>query len=282
MKHVGVIGCGLMGAGIAQVCAQAGYRVTIVDVDADVLAHGVKRIGTWLRQAKRKGEIDDAQLGAAKASIATSQALDELASCDLVIEAVVEKSDLKKDIFQKLDALTGPHCILASNTSSISITDIASSTGRPEKVAGLHFFNPVPSMKLVEVVRGVRTSDETVERAREFSVSLGKEPVICQDTPAFLVNKLLVPYVFDAIRMFESGSAVKEDIDKSMVHACGYPMGPIALADYVGLDTLLLVGDVMFDEYRETRFAPPVILRRLVQAGCLGRKSGRGFYDYEG
>ena len=280
MKHVGVVGCGLMGSGIAQVSAQADYRVTIVEVDQEILDRGIKRIGTWLEKAKRRGKITDEQAESVRKNLSTATNLEALAGCDIVIEAVTENLELKKELFSSLDRITGPSCILATNTSSISITEIAGATDRPDRVVGMHFFNPVPIMKLVEVIRGVATSDEVMAAAHEFGASVGKETITCKDTPAFVVNKLLIPYLLDAVRMLQDGVATAEDIDKAMVHGCGYPMGPITLADYVGLDTTCHAADVIYRELGESRYAAPVLLRRMVQAGHWGRKTGRGFYSY--
>lgn len=280
MKHVGVVGCGLMGSGIAQVSAEAGYRVTVVEVDQEILDRGIKRIDTWLEKAKRRGKITDEQAESVKKNLSPATNLEALAECDIVIEAVTENLELKKEIFSALDRITGSPCILATNTSSISITEIASTTDRADRVVGMHFFNPVPIMKLVEVIRGVATSDDVMTAAHEFAASVGKETITCKDTPAFVVNKLLIPYLLDAVRMLQDGVATAEDIDKAMVHGCGYPMGPIKLVDYVGLDTTCHVADVIYRELGESRYAAPVLLRRMVQAGHWGRKTGRGFYSY--
>lgn len=281
IKNVGVVGCGLMGSGIAQVSAQAGYSVTVVEVDRDVLEKGIKRISTWLEKARRRGKITEDQVKTAKANLTPAADLESLAGCDFVIEAVTENTDLKKKIFVELDTVTVPSCVLATNTSSISITEIAAATNRPERVVGMHFFNPVPIMKLVEVIRGVETSDETMETAHSLGAALGKETITCKDTPAFVVNKLLIPYLLDAVRMLQDGVATAEDIDKAMMHGCGYPMGPITLIDYVGLDTTCHAADVIYRELGESRYAAPVMLRRMVQAGHWGRKTGRGFYAYD-
>ena len=280
MKKVGVIGCGLMGSGVAQVSAQSGYTTTVVEIDEDILKKGLARIDLWLEKSKRRGNMTDEQVDAAKKNLTGSAQLGDVADCDLIIEAVTENPELKREVFAKLDEIANQDAIIATNTSSISITQIAAATKRPEKIVGMHFFNPVPVMKLVEVIKGLVTSDETMQAAREFAVSVGKEPITCSDTPAFVVNKLLIPYLLDAVRMVQDGVATAEDVDKAMVHGCGYPMGPITLLDYVGLDTTCHVADVMFEEFKESRYAAPILLRRMVTAGHWGRKTGRGFYQY--
>ncbi len=282
MKTIGVVGCGLMGSGIAQVCVQAGLVVRIVEVDDNVRETGQRRIRTGITRAVRRGLVDREAADRALEAMSASASLEELGDCDLVIEAVTERIDVKRDIFERLGRITRPDAILASNTSSISITTLAQASGRAARFVGLHFFNPVPSMRLVEIIRGVETDDETVAACREFVATIGKEAVVCRDTPAFIVNKLLVPYLLDAIRMLEAGVASAEDIDRAMELGAGYPMGPLRLLDYVGLDTACHVADVMFEELGEPRFKAPVLLRRLVAAGRFGRKSGRGFYDYGG
>lgn len=280
MNHIGVVGCGLMGSGIAQVCAQSGRRVSVVEIDEAVRNKGIKRIHTMLEKARRRGDLTDEAAAAAKENLTASDRLEDLASCDLIIEAVTERPDIKKSIFEKLDAIAGESCRFASNTSSISITELAAVTGRAPQFVGMHFFNPVPVMKLVEVIRGVNTSEDTLDACVGLVRDIGKEPVVCRDTPAFIVNKLLVPYLLDAVRMLESGVASREDIDAAMVHGAAYPMGPLRLIDYVGLDTACHVADVMYEALGETRFKAPVMLRRLVEAGKYGRKSGSGFYEY--
>jgi 3-hydroxybutyryl-CoA dehydrogenase len=270
-----------MGSGIAQVSALSGYATTVVEINDEILKRGLASIDDWVEKGKKRGKITDEQAAAVKKNLSSSTSLSALKDCDLVIEAVTENTALKQDLFRKLSDVTRADAILATNTSSISITEIATAVKNPERVAGMHFFNPVPIMKLVEIIKGVATTDAVMSQCREFALSLGKEPITCPDTPAFVVNKLLIPYLLDAIRMVQDGVATPEDVDKAMVHGCGYPMGPITLLDYVGLDTTLHAADVMFAEFREPKYAAPVLLRRMVQAGRYGRKSGRGFYSYE-
>lgn len=281
MKRIGVVGCGLMGSGIAQISALAGYQTTVTEINDEILKRGMASIDDWLEKGKKRGKLTEEQVAAAKKNLASSTQLAALKDCDLIIEAVTENTELKKDIFKKLSDLARTDAILATNTSSISITEIATAVKNPERMVGMHFFNPVPIMKLVEIIRGVATTDPVMSACREFAISVGKEPITCPDTPAFVVNKLLIPYLLDAIRMVQDGIATAEDVDKAMVHGCGYPMGPITLLDYVGLDTTLHAADVMYAEFRESRYAAPVLLRRMVQAGRYGRKTGRGFYSYE-
>jgi 3-hydroxybutyryl-CoA dehydrogenase len=280
VKKVGVVGCGLMGGGITQVVAQAGLPVTVVEANRELLDRGLGAIRRNLDGLVEKGRLDGGARDAAWGRIAGSVSLEELRDADLVIEAITENVALKKETFGKLDRICPPSALLASNTSSCTITELAAATGRPARVLGLHFFNPAPVMKLVEVVRTILTSDETVKIAWEFVQALGKTPVAARDTTGFIVNRLLVPYLLEAVRVLESGVATKEDIDQAMKLGCGYPMGPFTLLDLVGLDTTLFVAEVMFDEFREARFAPPPLLKRMVMAGHLGRKSGKGFYDY--
>lgn len=281
MKRVGVVGCGLMGSGIAQIAALAGYSVTVTEINDEILKKGLASIDDFLERGKKRGKVTDEQIATVKKNLSSSTQLSALKDCDLIVEAVTENTELKKDLFRKLSDIARPDAILATNTSSISITEIATVVKNPERVVGMHFFNPVPIMKLVEIIKGVATTDAVMSQCREFALSVGKEPITCPDTPAFVVNKLLIPYLLDAIRMVQDGVATAEDVDKAMVHGCGYPMGPITLLDYVGLDTTLHAADVMYSEFGESRYAAPVLLRRMVQAGRYGRKTGRGFYSYE-
>jgi 3-hydroxybutyryl-CoA dehydrogenase len=280
IAKVGVVGCGLMGGGIAQVVAQAGYATTVVEAEQGLLDRGLRGIQRSLDGLVDKGRLEPAQRDAARARLAGAVRLDDLGDADLVIEAITENPGLKKETFARLDRICPPHAILASNTSSCTITELAAATKRPAQVLGLHFFNPAPVMKLVEVIRTILTGEPAVKAAWAFVQSLGKTPVAAQDTTGFVVNRLLVPYLLEAIRLLESGVASKEDIDQAMKLGCGYPMGPFTLLDLVGLDTTMYVAEVMFQEFREPRFAPPPLLRRMVMAGHLGRKSGKGFYDH--
>ena len=280
IKTVGIVGFGQMGSGIAQVAAGKDYSVIACEVSDEAFQKGLGYVTRSLDKAIERGKADQAHKEKVLGNIRGTTRLDELASCDLVIEAVVENMEVKKDVFARLDTLCKPETILASNTSSLSIGDMAAVTRRREKVVGLHFFNPVPVMKLCEVVRTIDTSDETFAAARGFAESLGKTCVAAKDTPGFVVNVLLVPYLLDAIRQYERGLASREDIDNGMVYGCGHPMGPLTLTDFIGLDTILYIADIMFEEFKDSHYAAPPLLRRMVNAGYLGKKSGRGFYDY--
>jgi len=280
ISKVGVVGCGLMGGGIAQVVAQSGYPVRVVEADQALLDRGLGGIHRSLDGLVAKGRLAPEQRDAARGRLSGAVQLEDLGGVDLVIEAITENPAIKKETFARLDRICPPHAILASNTSSCTITELAAATRRPAQVLGLHFFNPAPVMKLVEVIRTILTGDPAFKTAWAFVQSLGKTPVAAQDTTGFVVNRLLVPYLLEAVRLLESGVASKEDIDQAMKLGCGYPMGPFTLLDLVGLDTTLYVAEVMFQEFREARFAPPPLLRRMVMAGHLGRKSGKGFYDH--
>jgi 3-hydroxybutyryl-CoA dehydrogenase len=280
IRRVGVVGCGLMGSGIAESAARAGYEVVVRELTPGLLDRGLSRIDTSMKRAVERGKLDASARDAARGRIRGTTALDELADVDLIVEAVLEKMDEKKAVLRDLDRLVAPEVILASNTSSLSITEMASVTKRADRVVGVHFFNPVPVMALVEIVRGLVTSDETVRRAREFGQSLGKTVVIAKDTPGFIVNRLLVPYLLDAIRVLELGVASREDIDTAITLGLGHPMGPLTLLDFVGLDTTYYIAEAMFAEFKDTRYAPPPLLKQMVLAGWHGRKSGRGFYEY--
>ncbi|HET7343308.1 MAG TPA: 3-hydroxybutyryl-CoA dehydrogenase [Methylomirabilota bacterium] len=281
IKNVGVIGCGLMGSGIVQVTAQAGFSVLFVEANDDLVKRGLGRLRETLEGLAAKGKLDAKAKDEALGRIAGTTRLEDLKACDLVIEAMTENQALKNETFAKLDRIAPPPAILASNTSSCNVTALAAATRRPGKVVGMHFFNPVPLMKLVEVVRTILTDDATAAAATEFVRAVGKVPVQARDATAFIVNRLLVPYLLDAVRVYEGGLASLEDIDQAMKLGCGYPMGPFTLLDLVGLDTAMYVAEVMFEEFREPRYAPPPLLKRMVMAGHLGRKSGRGFYSYE-
>ena len=282
IRTVGVIGCGLMGSGIAQVSAQAGYKTIAREINDDLLKKGLARIDGFLSKSVEKGKMTVEQKTAALASLTGTTKLADLKDCDIIIEAAVENINLKKEIFGELDKACPATTIFASNTSSLTITEMAAATKRPDRFVGLHFFNPVPLMKLVEVVRTIATSQETFDATFAFGKSLGKEPIACKDNSGFVVNLLLVPYLLDAIRAVENGVASVEDIDKGMMLGCGYPMGPLALLDFVGLDTTYFIAEIMFNEYRQEKYAAPPLLRKMVLAGYLGKKSGKGFYDYSG
>jgi 3-hydroxybutyryl-CoA dehydrogenase len=280
VKTIGVVGCGLMGSGIAQVAAGAGLTTWVCEVDQVALDRGMGRIRKFVDDGVTKGKMTpedrDKLIGNLKGTIK----LNDLALCELVIEAAVENLETKRQVFSTLDQVVAADAVLSSNTSSLSITEIAAFTRRPDRVLGLHFFNPVPIMKLVEIIRALSTSDHAFARAQEFVTQIGKTPVLCKDTPGFVVNRLLVPYLLDAVRVLASGIASKEDIDNGMKLGCGHPMGPLTLLDFVGLDTTYFIANIMFEEFKEPRFAAPPLLKRMVLAGHLGRKSGRGFYEY--
>ncbi|HQR17841.1 MAG TPA: 3-hydroxybutyryl-CoA dehydrogenase, partial [Gemmatimonadales bacterium] len=274
------LGCGLMGSGIAQVAAAAGYTTVVRDVSDAVMAKGKAGIGKSLDKFVEKGKLSAADRDATLARLSYVTDVAALKDCDIVIEAVTEDLELKNDLWKQLDAMCPAHTIFASNTSSLTIAAMASATKRADRFVGLHFFNPVPLMQLVEVVRTVTTSTGTFDRALAFGKSLGKEAVAAKDNSGFIVNLLLVPYLLDAIRALEHGVASTVDIDNAMKLGCGYPMGPLTLLDFVGNDTTYKIAEIMFTEYRETRYAPPPLLKRMVMAGLYGRKSGKGFYDY--
>lgn len=280
METVGVAGCGLMGSGIAEIAAKAGCGVVVREVDDAALEAGRARVEKSLARAVAKNKLGEAERDAALARTTFTTELAGLAGCDLVVEAIVESLDAKNALFAELDEACGPKTIFASNTSSLPITDMAAATSRADRFVGLHFFNPVPVMKLVEVVRTLATSPETFDAAFAFAEKVGKAPVAARDNSGFVVNLLLVPYMLDAIRQLERGMASMEDIDKAMTLGCGYPMGPFTLCDFVGIDTLHRIAEIMFDEYREERYAPPPLLKRLVALGRFGRKTGAGFYDW--
>ncbi len=280
IKTVGVIGCGLMGSGIAELAAKKGYTVIVREINDDFLAKGLQRIQDSTAYAVKKEKMTAADREALLARIRGTTRMEDLAPVDLAIEAAIENLELKKAIFQELDRLTRPDVILASNTSSLAVTEMASQTRRPDKVLGLHFFNPVPVMPLLEIVRTFLTSEETYQTARRWGEGLGKTIIVSKDAPGFIVNALLIPYLLDAVRMYENGFATKEDIDTGIKLGLNHPMGPLTLLDFVGLDTTLFIADEMFKETKDPRFAAPTLLRRMVTAGYLGRKSGKGFYDY--
>lgn len=280
IQGVGVVGCGQMGGGIVQACAQAGFPVVVLESTGELLERGLERISGLLARAVEKGKLSDPDRQSTLGRITGTLNFADFAECDLVIEAIVERMDAKREVFVTLDRLVKPEAILASNTSSLAVMELAVATKRPDRVAGMHFFNPVPIMPIVEVVRTILTSDETIETIRAVAGALGKTVVLARDTPGFIVNLLLIPYLLDAIRALEHGVASRDDIDAAMKLGCGLPMGPLTLADFIGLDTVLAIGDVLLGELHQEKYAAPPLLRRMVTAGLLGRKSGRGFYDY--
>src|SRR3989441_2981175 len=281
IKKVGVVGCGLMGGGIAQTCAQSGYEVVVREVNQELLDKGLARIYNAWDMMARKGKLTQGQVDENRSRLHGTLNLEDFADCDLVIEAVIENMEEKVRLFPALDHILKPATLILSNTSSLNVTQMGAVTKRPDKVCGLHFFNPAPVMKLVEVVRTISTSDETIETVKQFALSLGKTPVLAKDTAGFIANFLLIPYMLAAIRMLENGMASREDIDIAMKLGCGYPMGPFTLLDYVGLDTTLWAAEAIYEEYKDPLYAPPPLLRRMVISGIYGQKSGRGFYDYQ-
>jgi len=281
IRRVGVVGCGLMGGGIAQTCAQSGYETVVLEVNQQFLDKGLARIhGAWNMIAS-KGKISQGQGDEYVGRLHGTLEMADFANCDLVIEAVIENMEEKLRLFPALDHILKPDALLLSNTSSLNVTQMGAVTKRPDKVCGLHFFNPAPVMKLVEIVKTISTSDETIETVRQFALSLGKMPVLAKDTAGFIVNFLLIPYLLAAIRMLENGMASREDIDAAMKLGCGYPMGPFTLLDYVGLDTTLWAAEAIYEEFKDPLYAPPPLLRRMVLSGMFGKKSGKGFYEYQ-
>ena len=281
IERVGVVGFGLMGSGIAQVCAQAGYDTLVREIDQRFLDKGFERVEGSLARLVKGGKLAEADAKAARGRMRGTTSLAELGDRDLVIEAVIEKIDAKREVYAELDRVCPPGTIFTSNTSSLAIVEMAAKTTRPDRFAGLHFFNPAPIMPLVEIVRALTTSDETIETLREFVGSLGKTGVVCKDTPGFIVNRLMVPYLLSAIRTLEQGVASAEEIDQAVKLGLRHPMGPFELLDYTGLDINLHVAEIFFDEFKDPNMAPPALLKRMVLAGRLGAKSGRGFYEYD-
>ena len=280
IQNVGVVGCGLMGAGIAQVCVQAGFPTVVREVSVELVEKGLKGIEKNLGRQVEKGTLTEAKKSEIRGRLKGSTSLEDLKNCDVIVEAIIEQLPAKRELFGFLDGICPPHTIFASNTSSLTITEIAAATKRPQRFVGLHFFNPVPVMKLVEVVKTIATDSAVYEEMVDFGAKLGKTPVRASDGGGFIVNRLLVPYLLDAIRALEEGVGSVVDIDNSMKLGCGYPMGPFTLLDFVGLDTTYYISQIMFDEFKEKRFAAPPLLKRMVLAGWHGKKSGRGFYDY--
>jgi 3-hydroxybutyryl-CoA dehydrogenase len=280
IQKVGVVGCGLMGSGIAQVCAQSGFSTLVREVSPELVDKGLKGIEKNLARLVEKDVLTEQVKNETRARLRGTTSVDDLQDCDVIVEAIIEQLPAKRELFSALDAVCPPQTIFASNTSSLTITEIASATKRPQRFVGLHFFNPVPIMKLVEVVRTIATDPAVYEEMVNFGAKLGKTPVRAHDGGGFIVNRLLVPYLLDAIRALEEGVGSVVDIDNSMKLGCGYPMGPFTLLDFVGLDTTYFISQIMFEEFKEKRFAAPPLLKRMVLAGWLGKKSGRGFYDY--
>ncbi len=280
ITKVGMCGLGQMGSGIAEVVAKAGVTVIGYDVEDQFVQKGLGRINKSLSKAVEKGKLDESTKGEVLGRITGTTNLNDLADCDLIIEAIVENLEPKIELYKKLDGIVKKEAIFASNTSSLSIIEMGATTNRPDQFCGLHFFNPVPVMKLVEVIKTVATSDATFETARQFGEKVGKVVVSCADSPGFVVNRLLVPYLLDAIRALEAGVATKEDIDNGMKLGCGHPMGPLELTDFIGLDTIYYIGEILFAEFKQHHYASPPLLKSMVKAGYLGRKAGRGFYDY--
>jgi 3-hydroxybutyryl-CoA dehydrogenase len=280
IRTVGVVGCGQMGAGIVEVFARAGYEVIAREVDQGLVDKGLGRVRGSLARAVERGKLPQAEMDAVVGRVRGATDLEALAPCQLVIEAIVENTAAKRELFAALDRICAPEAVLASNTSSLNITELAAATGRPERVLGLHFFNPVPVMPLVEIVRALLTGDEAMALGRAIGAKLGKQVVAAKDRPGFIVNLLLVPYLLDAIRAYDNGVATREDIDTAIRLGLNHPMGPLTLADFIGNDTILFIADAMVEEFKDPRYAAPPLLRRMVVAGLLGRKAGRGFYEY--
>jgi len=280
ITKLGVCGCGLMGSGITEVAAKAGITVVVREINDDLLGKGLARINQSLTRAVEKGKLDDAGKKGILDKIKGTTKIDDLADCDLICEAVIENLDEKIKLYRQLDKIVKKEAVFSSNTSSLSITEMGAATTRPSQFCGLHFFNPVPVMKLVEVVKTVATSEATLATARAFGEKIGKVVVSCKDTPGFVVNRLLIPYLLDAIRALQDGTATKEDIDNAMKLGCGHPMGPLELTDFIGLDTTYYIAEILFDEFKDHHYAAPPLLKAMVKAGYYGRKTGRGFYDY--
>jgi len=281
IKKVGVVGCGLMGSGIAEVCAKSGYKTKVREVSEELLKKGQERVNKSLDKAVERGKATAEQKKQTLENLSFTTKLEDFKEVDLVIEAVIENMEEKKKIYKALDSVCPAHTIFVSNTSSLSIVEMGSVTKRISKMLGMHFFNPVPVMKLVELVKPITVDPEVFETAKKFAQSLGKTVIIAKDTPGFIVNLLLVPYLLDAVRAVESGLATKEDIDTGMTLGCGHPMGPIALLDFVGLDTTYYIAEAMYQEFKDTRYAAPPLLKTMVLAGFNGKKAGRGFYIYQ-
>jgi len=282
MKKVGVVGCGLMGSGIVEVCLKSGHETVAREVNDELLQRGLGRLDGSLERAVQKGKMTDAEREAARARLTATTDMGALAGCDIIIEAITEDRRAKAALWQEIAKVAPAGALLATNTSSIPLSSLAPATGNPSRFLGLHFMNPVPVMKLVEIVRGIESSDAAVAEGQAFIEGLGKTTILAKDTPGFLINVLLVPYICEAVRLVEAGFGTKEDIDKGMQLGCGMPMGPITLLDFVGLDTTLAIADVLYEEFGDPKYKAPPLLRRMVESGFYGKKSGRGFYDYGG
>ena len=280
IRKVGVVGCGLMGSGIAQTCAQSGYETIVREINQELLEKGLARVYSAWDTMASKGKLTQGQVAENRSRLHGTLNLEDFADCDLVIEAVIENMEEKLRLFPALDRIVKPDGLLLTNTSSLNVTQMGAVTKRPDKVCGLHFFNPAPVMKLVEVIKTISSAEDTIETVEQFAISLGKTPVLAKDTAGFIVNFLLIPYLLAAIRMLENGMASRDDIDTAMKLGCGYPMGPFTLLDYVGLDTTLWAAEAIYEEYKDPLYAPPPLLRRMVQSGMFGKKSGKGFYSY--
>ena len=281
IKKVGVVGCGTMGAGIVQVCAQSGYQVVVSEINDELLNKGLALINSVLTKSVDKGRISQQDKDSTLARIKGTTNTKDFHDCDLMIEAAIESMDLKKKIFAELDKICPSHTILASNTSSLSVTDIAMATRRPDKVLGLHFFNPVPVMKLMEIVKAITTSDDTFEVGKTFGESVGKTVVTVQDTPGFIVNRLVTPLILNAVRMLEAGVATREDIDTAITLGLNHPMGPLALADLIGVDVVFFIANTIYEEIKDPQYVSPTLMKKMITAGWLGRKTGKGFYEYK-
>ncbi len=280
IKKVGVVGCGLMGSGITRVCAQSGYQVVVSEINDELLNKGVAAINSALSKSVDKGKLSQQDKDAIFSRLKGTTNTKDFYDCDLVIEAAIENIDLKKKIFAEIDKICPKHAILATNTSCLSIIDMAMATTRPEKVLGLHFFNPVPVMQLIEIVETIATSDDTLEIGKTFGKSLGKTVVTTRDAPGFIVNRLVMPFLLNAIRMLEAGVATREDIDTAINLGLNHPMGPLALSDLIGLDTIFFIVNAMYEELKDPQYAPPPLMKKMIAAGWLGRKTGKGFYEY--
>lgn len=281
IRRVGVVGCGQMGAGIAQVCAQSGYETVASEINDELLSKGMDIIKASLATGVKREKISEADRDATLSRLKGTTKMEDFGDCQLVIEAIVENIELKKKVFASLDGICPEHAILASNTSCLSIIELAMATKRPDRVLGMHFFNPVPIMRLLELVKSIVTSEETLETAKSFGDSVGKAVIVAKDMPGFVVNRLLIPYLLDSFRIYEAGLATREDIDQGMALGCNHPMGPLTLSDLIGLDTIHFIADAMYEEFKDGKYASPPLLKKMVTAGHLGRKTGKGFYDYK-